>query len=166
KLQALEAEEAELRAQRARNNSQARKRNSSPEITERLKELAIVKRAVKAELREARARNAKRIKPELDKLAEDRKNAYKLAYNSSGLHNGTYNKVVESAKRASEASQKLGRLPKFRRWKDGPGTQSYVGQQIISSAARLFAYRSEEHTSELQSREKLVCRRLPEKKNK
>src|SRR5436309_5355720 len=54
----------------------------------------------------------------------------------------------------------------------------FVGRVVILTAARPFGAgaslgsvkpksptRSEEHTSELQSREKLVCRRLPEKKN-
>src|SRR5690606_40995980 len=37
---------------------------------------------------------------------------------------------------------------------------------ISGDAATLHAYRSEEHTSELQSRENLVCRLLLEKKKK
>src|SRR5690606_1695840 len=36
----------------------------------------------------------------------------------------------------------------------------------LESARRVMRVRSEEHTSELQSRENLVCRLLPEKKNK
>src|SRR5690606_41243998 len=35
-----------------------------------------------------------------------------------------------------------------------------------STGMKLFTFRSEEHTSELQSRENLVCRLLLEKKNK
>src|SRR5690606_41828765 len=42
------------------------------------------------------------------------------------------------------------------RWRILPSTDSAV--------ARAIAWRSEEHTSELQSREKLVCRLLLEKK--
>src|SRR5690606_40712769 len=37
--------------------------------------------------------------------------------------------------------------------------------EVAGSAAALDALRSEEHTSELQSRENLVCRLLLEKKN-
>src|SRR5690606_39512458 len=40
----------------------------------------------------------------------------------------------------------------------------YLFQSIIGLAAALVLYRSEEHTSELQSRENLVCRLLLEKK--
>src|SRR5690606_40910516 len=36
---------------------------------------------------------------------------------------------------------------------------------VAVAAIAFFAIRSEEHTSELQSRENLVCRLLPEKKN-
>src|SRR5690606_39395981 len=37
---------------------------------------------------------------------------------------------------------------------------------LLKKEKRIFASRSEEHTSELQSRENLVCRLLLEKKNK
>src|SRR5204863_9757845 len=39
-------------------------------------------------------------------------------------------------------------------------------QRRPSASAKLFAFRSEEHTSELQSRRDLVCRLLLEKKNR
>src|SRR5690606_40910481 len=42
----------------------------------------------------------------------------------------------------------------------------YRSAQSGSFAPALFAFRSEEHTSELQSRENLVCRLLLEKKKK
>src|SRR5271167_5182943 len=45
---------------------------------------------------------------------------------------------------------------------DGPGLAAHAGE----GHGRLAAHRSEEHTSELQSRFDLVCRLLLEKKNK
>src|SRR5436309_7642433 len=46
-------------------------------------------------------------------------------------------------------------------------TVTEVRHQLADSALMLnFRYRSEEHTSELQSRENLVCRLLLEKKKK
>src|SRR5688572_29044382 len=36
---------------------------------------------------------------------------------------------------------------------------------LVEGREQLFPYRSEEHTSELQSQSNLVCRLLPEKKN-
>src|SRR5690606_40258796 len=41
-----------------------------------------------------------------------------------------------------------------------------VGLDLLEPAAAVLAIRSEEHTSELQSREKLVCRLLLETKNR
>src|SRR3712207_8292390 len=41
-----------------------------------------------------------------------------------------------------------------------------AGEHRVPAAARVVAPRSEEHTSELQSRQYLVCRLLLEKKNK
>src|SRR5690606_40812461 len=52
-----------------------------------------------------------------------------------------------------------------------PDTELYAGKAVESVesamgwAKVLTAFRSEEHTSELQSRENLVCRLLLEKKN-
>src|SRR5690606_40100172 len=44
-------------------------------------------------------------------------------------------------------------------------TPSYRGRHLPIRKSRGLDYRSEEHTSELQSRENLVCRLLLEKKN-
>src|SRR5690606_18191793 len=44
--------------------------------------------------------------------------------------------------------------------------RAVIGQQVSVAAARTVTARSEEHTSELQSRENLVCRLLLEKKKK
>src|SRR2546422_2884572 len=48
----------------------------------------------------------------------------------------------------------------------GQGRPAPDGRQVGKHAARLTAARSEEHTSELQSRLHLVCRLLLEKKKK
>src|SRR3712207_8404899 len=45
---------------------------------------------------------------------------------------------------------------------DGP----FASHLILTDRAELLAFRSEEHTSELQSRQYLVCRLLLEKKKK
>src|SRR5690606_42134784 len=47
-----------------------------------------------------------------------------------------------------------------------PAQQLLDGDRAQGDAGRDRALRSEEHTSELQSREKIVCRLLLEKKNK
>src|SRR5690606_40724292 len=48
---------------------------------------------------------------------------------------------------------------------EAPSNQSYLlGDKIIEVCKKLNVDRSEEHTSELQSRENLVCRLLLEKK--
>src|SRR3712207_9311425 len=51
------------------------------------------------------------------------------------------------------------------RW-DGGGYPDGLAGDEIPLAARIVAVRSEEHTSELQSRQYLVCRLLLEKKKK
>src|SRR3712207_8183906 len=54
-------------------------------------------------------------------------------------------------------------------WGAGPGAHSHVGGVRwwnVKHPARYAASRSEEHTSELQSRQYLVCRLLLEKKKK
>src|SRR5690554_7673777 len=45
------------------------------------------------------------------------------------------------------------------------GVKDFLGLQVIGNADDLKQQRSEEHTSELQSRPHLVCRLLLEKKN-
>src|SRR5436309_12143216 len=47
-----------------------------------------------------------------------------------------------------------------------PGADRHVGTALQSHAGASARRRSEEHTSELQSRENLVCRLLLEKKKK
>src|SRR5699024_11309904 len=52
-------------------------------------------------------------------------------------------------------------------WGAGPGAHSHIGNQRfynVKLPARYINMRSEEHTSELQSRFDLVCRLLLEKK--
>src|SRR3712207_7208603 len=48
--------------------------------------------------------------------------------------------------------------------RDHPTAAEAMGMDIASLKTRAFAARSEEHTSELQSRQYLVCRLLLEKK--
>src|SRR2546428_5094986 len=48
-----------------------------------------------------------------------------------------------------------------------PGIASYITELLFRNRVNILdAFRSEEHTSELQSRSDLVCRLLLEKKNK
>src|SRR5436309_6620673 len=53
-----------------------------------------------------------------------------------------------------------------RRRARSPGTAFMIWETGMDHTALAFAGRSEEHTSELQSRENLVCRLLLEKKKK
>src|SRR5690606_41439577 len=46
-----------------------------------------------------------------------------------------------------------------------PSLHSLMESASVSTWPRAYSFRSEEHTSELQSRENLVCRLLLEKKN-
>src|SRR5690606_9848976 len=65
----------------------------------------------------------------------------------------------------------VGHLPRFARWMRSAGlswlallplNECALGQDSPYSTLSAFALRSEEHTSELQSRENLVCRLLLE----
>src|SRR5690606_41292571 len=60
----------------------------------------------------------------------------------------------------------LAASPRGRTWTSRPTTSACSTGPWRTSALRPAASRSEEHTSELQSREKLVCRLLLEKKKK
>src|SRR3712207_7966095 len=55
-------------------------------------------------------------------------------------------------------------------WINGRPLEEYFGRQVLRTVAtaplRVAGVRSEEHTSELQSRQYLVCRLLLEKKKK
>src|SRR2546422_5599225 len=55
----------------------------------------------------------------------------------------------------------ISRLPMYQRCRMGIG---YLPQESMPMRQRWYMGRSEEHTSELQSRLHLVCRLLPEKK--
>src|SRR3712207_9166201 len=55
-------------------------------------------------------------------------------------------------------------LPICRRTPQAGGARGRVGGRVLRPAGRGAAPRSEEHTSELQSRQYLVCRLLLEKK--
>src|SRR5690606_41939504 len=72
----------------------------------------------------------------------------------------------------TQSKRSRARKAASRRWGSGGGprrmTGSSTGCAPAAAKARLNAgaWRSEEHTSELQSRENLVCRLLLEKKNK
>src|SRR5207302_2165109 len=86
-------------------------------------------------------------------LGDARVEAIALAQTSASLFADDYDEV--SVKRMTEAS----------------GVPSLTSAQAIGRALRALgtsriAMRSEEHTSELQSRENLVCRLLLEKKKK
>src|SRR5690242_21184022 len=48
----------------------------------------------------------------------------------------------------------------------GPNASSQVNGHFLPASSTDFAFRSEEHTSELQSHVNLVCRLLLEKKNR
>src|ERR1035438_7233060 len=57
-------------------------------------------------------------------------------------------------------------LDDFDRLREDDGLREMLGHEVPSpEAARKFLYRSEEHTSELQSLRHLVCRLLLENKN-
>src|SRR5690606_41461089 len=68
--------------------------------------------------------------------------------------------------RMALGSRRIGQIDDMRpvgRWMGKPVDSSVVGHALQTGPIRM---RSEEHTSELQSRENLVCRLLLEKKNK
>src|SRR5438445_7621568 len=61
-------------------------------------------------------------------------------------------------RRPVQGSEHVEQRPRRRRWRDR--------YRAVPAGARRTRRRSEEHTSELQSRQYLVCRLLLEKKNK
>src|SRR5690606_41230467 len=81
---------------------------------------------------------------------------------------GIYTLSLHDAFRSPECHKSPRRLP-FRRRIPAGGAQKPSHRQrsvLAPGLARRGSGRSEEHTSELQSREKLVCRLLLEKKKK
>src|SRR5690625_7043721 len=92
----------------------------------------------------------------------------------SGTGRGVSRTMVELSRQSGSASYKAGRVSDrgsdFKGWlHNGKREQSglYPGQMSICMHPRrvtIRPYRSEEHTSELQSRGHLVCRLLLEKK--
>src|SRR3712207_8602921 len=76
---------------------------------------------------------------------------YTTLFRSHAAHQRTADAMVEDGLLRHEADQPLGRL----------GGQAAEDEVQIADVVR-----SEEHTSELQSRQYLVCRLLLEKKNK
>src|SRR5690606_41535083 len=70
-----------------------------------------------------------------------------------------------SASRLDRRNRRLGAGPERLRQRR-PARSAHVLRGLSSSVAQLLRpFRSEEHTSELQSRENLVCRLLLEKKH-
>src|SRR5436189_2026803 len=71
-----------------------------------------------------------------------------------------YTTLFRSMASAAQRSRSNSQKPDKRQAEDSPW------EQAESSACRLSGFRSEEHTSELQSPMYLVCRLLLEKKNR
>src|SRR5690625_5435095 len=90
-------------------------------------------------------------------------NLDKVMYPQTGTTKG---EVIDYYHRAASVMiPQVTRRPATRkRWVDGVGTEKKPGKVFFRKD--LEDHRSEEHTSELQSRGHLVCRRLLEKKNK
>src|SRR5690606_40493949 len=63
-----------------------------------------------------------------------------------------------------ETEEFLGKTHLFSLW-DENGDGGADRNEVVQALRKIHDYRSEEHTSELQSRENLVCRLLLEKKN-
>src|SRR3712207_8509735 len=59
----------------------------------------------------------------------------------------------------------LRRRALLRAWRLAPSRERAEARRVLAELARAAARRSEEHTSELQSRQYFVCRLLLEKKN-
>src|SRR5690606_41368991 len=73
-------------------------------------------------------------------------------------------KARRAAKRAARAAERgPGRV---QRWRDRATSGEGGAGSLVALALTATTIRSEEHTSELQSRENLVCRLLLEKKKK
>src|SRR5690606_24212872 len=96
-------------------------------------------------------------------ITELNKTAYKLGENQE-VYRRFYEKSIEASSQQIKAvtSQEINAMSKIS--SDIQSLQNSSIQKI--EKALQIALRSEEHTSELQSRENLVCRLLLEKKNK
>src|SRR3712207_7384610 len=81
--------------------------------------------------------------------------------------NALYNAVVRAALEAQvERFTYVSSSMVFERAQVFPTPESYLADCPVPRSAYGFSKRSEEHTSELQSRQYLVCRLLLEKKKK
>src|SRR3712207_7324677 len=80
---------------------------------------------------------------------------YTTLFRSRGLP-GVANRYRRATRRAA--------LPAGAGWRAGRGGDGRLGYGVSRRRGRLRLARSEEHTSELQSRQYLVCRLLLEKK--
>src|SRR5690606_41713060 len=89
---------------------------------------------------------------------------YTTLFRSQGT--GEEHRVVALADREGAAELLLGQGPQDHADDGGRHGEAEAAHQEADEADRVEGdqVRSEEHTSELQSREKLVCRLLPEKK--
>lgn len=99
------------------------RKKKGPETAPYDDEIATLKKEAKElrrEAREARKAAKERMKPHLDKLNEERKEAYKQIYQNSGLYWGNYNRVIDSMKVARSQTMKTGGRLKFHRF-DGSG---------------------------------------------
>jgi len=110
----------QLYAQRAELRKAARKRVRTPELDERIAELKAKLKARRAEAKEARKAARETIKPQLETLEAERREAVKVARNASGLWWGNYNAVCADYDRARSAVIKRGGKLQFRRH-DGSG---------------------------------------------
>src|SRR5690554_7573922 len=83
-----------------------------------------------------------------------------------GMAQQAISPVVFTALNSAQQAQQKGDLAQARRLLDSALEQAPAGSlELALIQQRLQAPRSEEHTSELQSRPHLVCRLLLEKKN-
>jgi len=113
----------QLYAQRAELRKAARKRVRTPELDERIAELKAKLKARRAEAKEARKAARETIKPQLETLEAERREAVKVARNASGLWWGNYNAVCADYDRARSAVIKRGGKLWIRVFPDKPVTK-------------------------------------------
>lgn len=124
----LKAEQAALREERKRRRKVARARVQTPEIDDRLREIATNLQTLTAEAKAVRVEAKERMREPLKALNTEHFEAVKSARQNSGLWWGNYNAIIASYETARSRAMKDGAELRYRRFTgEGRFTVQIVG---------------------------------------